>query len=189
MSIVLGVAKYFKDHDITPKRNIKFIAFGGEEYGMRGAYYYESIHRYEDDVTIVIDLNQLGFSQIQPRLTLNVISNSDELNDTVSYITGLTDYIKETSDTADFRCIITSKWAPPSDYTPFYKIDKEGLKEYNTVCFVKDRGDNLTARWILHHRDGLNHTEGDVMKYFYTDDVNATGEMILNLVKYYAMKD
>lgn len=50
-----------------------------------------------------------------------------------------------------------------------------------TVLFLKDTG------WTLHHRDGKNHSKGDVMDYFYPEDVNLTAEMILNVSKYYIL--
>ena len=40
-AIVMGIAKYMQDNEITPKYNLKFICFGGEEAGPRGAYYYD----------------------------------------------------------------------------------------------------------------------------------------------------
>ena len=46
------------------------------------------------------------------------------------------------------------------------------------IIKIKDNG------WKLHHRDGLNHTEGDVMKYYDEKDVAVTSEMILNITKY-----
>jgi len=30
----------------------------------------------------------------------------------------------------------------------------------------------------------MNHTEGDVLKYFDTEDVNITGELVFNIGKY-----
>jgi len=62
----------------------------------------------------------------------------------------------------------------PSDDQPFAR-NRPSCK---TVCFLKG------LNWILHHRDGINHTEGDVLKYFNWTDVNATGEIILNITKY-----
>jgi len=49
----------------------------------------------------------------------------------------------------------------------------------NSVTFFKDGG------WTLHHRDGLNHTEGDVLKYFNWTDTKATGDLILEITKYF----
>jgi len=50
-----------------------------------------------------------------------------------------------------------------------------------TVCFLKN------GPWLLHHRDGHDHKIGDVIDYFDWDDVNATGEIILNVTKYLAV--
>ena len=65
----------------------------------------------------------------------------------------------------------------PSDDAPF--AIRPGCK---TVCFLKDGG------WLYHHRDGQNHQEGDSLKYFDWDDVNATGEIVLNIVKHLTVK-
>ena len=175
MSIVLGIAKYFHDHNITPKYNIKFIAFGGEEYGYRGAKYYEAAHRYDgsETVTTVIDLNQLCFTQEKPRLTFNIISNKLKFLNELWGIAERTDYVSRTGDVAD----INKVWMPlgaPSNDQPFAR----NRRSCKTICFLKDTG------WTLHHRDGLNHTEGDVIKYFNWTDVDVTGELILNITKY-----
>jgi hypothetical protein len=78
MGMVLAMAKYYKDlqsnYGITPKYNLKFIAFGGEEYGFLGAASYESRHA-DEDIVSVIDLNQLGFTQTDPKLTFNIATN------------------------------------------------------------------------------------------------------------------
>ena len=39
--------------------------------------------------------------------------------------------------------------------------------------------------WLNHHRDGLNHKEGDVMKYFNWTDTSITGELVYNITRYY----
>ena len=77
MAIVLGIAKYFKDHNITPKYNIKFIGFAGEEAGLRGAYNHEAKHPHdEENVVAFLDLNQVGFDQTGPNpLVLNLMYN------------------------------------------------------------------------------------------------------------------
>jgi hypothetical protein len=183
IGMMLSVAKWFKENHIVPKYNIKFIAFSGEEYGLRGAYYYEKEHRDDEDVILVIDLNQLGFNQTWPDspLTLNVISSSESLNSTIVDITSRTNYEDRVGYNTKFRPITTSTWAPPSDYLPFLKANDLGWRSCDTVCFLKD------TNWTLHHRDGLNHTAGDVMNYYYDTDVNVTAEMILNVTIYFAV--
>jgi len=172
MAMVLGVAKYFTDNNITPGYNIKFIGFCGEEAGVRGAKYYEAAHK-DENIIYVIDLNQVGFKQDGGRLTLNIICNKLLFLKEVWGIVVKTDYAARVNNTAD----ITPLWMPtgaPSD-DQMFAMFRPSCK---TVCFLKDTG------WLLHHRDGLNHTEGDVLKYFDWNDVEVTGEIVLNVTKY-----
>jgi len=172
MAMVLGVAKYFVDNNITPKYNMKFIGFGGEEAGVRGALYYEATHR-DENIIYLIDLNQIGFWQNGPRLTLNIIFNKISFLKEVWEIVEKTDYKNITKDTADIKPVLMPLGAPSDDQA--FAIFRPKVK---TVCFLKD------TAWLFHHRDGLGHTEGDVLKYFDWDDVKATGEIVLNVTKY-----
>lgn len=172
MAMVLGIAKYFVEHDIAPEYTLKFIAYSGEEYGYRGAKHYENIHQ-DENIIYVIDLNQLGFTQEHPKLTLGVIANKIPFLRDVWEIVKRTDYKKRVTYTADIKPV----WFPlgsNSDDKPFAR-NRPFCK---TVCFVKD------TAWTLHHRDGLNHTAGDVIDYFNWTDVDVTGEIILNVTKY-----
>jgi len=174
MAMVLAVAKYFKENNLTPKYNIKFIAFCGEEVGLKGAQYYESTHP-DENIIYVIDLNQICFWQNGPKLILNIICNKLSFMWEIWNIVKKTDYEGIVKGTADIKPL----WAPsgaPSDDQIFSL--RPGCK---TVCFLKD------TTWLYHHRDGQNHTEGDSMKYFDWDDVNATGEIVLNVVKHFTL--
>ena len=172
MAMALGVAKYFADNNIKPKYNIKFIGFGGEEIGVRGAFYYEAAHK-DENIIYVIDLNQIGFWQNGPRLTLNVICNKLSFLREIWKIIEKINYKEITKDTADIKPVWLPLGAPSDDQA--FAIFRPGVK---TVCFLKDTG------WLFHHRDGLGHTEGDAIKYFDWDDVNATGQIVLNVTKY-----
>ncbi len=171
MAMVLGIAKWFKDNNETPKYTIRFIGFAGEEHGYRGAQYYQAIHQ-DEDIIYVFDLNQLGFSQEEPELYLDFLgSNLGFLND-IFEIAKKGDYSERTGY-AGIRKFFMPRGAP-SDDQPFARYQKN----CKTVCFLKG------YYWILHHRDGLNHTVGDTMDYFDPEDVNVTGEIILNIVRY-----
>jgi len=177
MAIVLGIAKYFQDHNITPKYTLKFIAFGGEEFSiMRGATYYNATHKNEN-ITYVIDLNQLGFTQEEPKLTLYIIANKLPFMMKIWKIVKRTDYTKRTGDNMDIGPV----WLPPGGPSDCSKFAMR--PDCKTILFVKG------PPWLLHHRDGLNHTEGDVMKYFDRCDVNISGEIILNVTKYLVTND
>ena len=165
----MGIAKYFTDNDIIPKYNIKFIGFGGEEAGCRGARYYEVTHK-DIKIIYVIDFNQVGFTQKYPRQTLNLICNDYGFMNDIWKIAERTDYVARNRDTRD----IAKRWWPdgaPSDDHTFGK----NRKNCKTVCFLTD------FPWIEHHRDGLNHTEGDVLKYFDWMYTSLVGEIALNI--------
>jgi hypothetical protein len=176
MGIVMGIAKYFTDHNIKPKYNVKFIGFAGEEYGMRGAYYYEATHRNEN-IIYVIDLNQVGFKQEDPRLQLEIVTNTKPFLDELRKVVERTDYVNRTGNVTDLK-LSHLRMGHISDDRVF--AIKRPLR-CKTVCFLKG------GPWLLHHRDGLNHMDGDVLKYFDWNDVNVTGEMVWNVTKYLAI--
>jgi hypothetical protein len=178
MAMVLAVAKYLIEQNITPLYTLKFIGFSGEEHGSyAGARYYTSIHE-DEDIIAMIDLNQIGFKQDTQKLTLNVIGNNLGLLAKISALLRNTNYLNRVNSSKALKYVwlkqgIVSNPSPFQTSHPNCKI----------ICLMKDGG------WILHHRDGLNHTEGDVLKYFDPQDVNVTGEMVLNMVHYLAVEN
>lgn len=178
MAMVLGVAKYFKDNNLTPKYNMKFIGFGGEEAGLRGAFYYEYAHR-DEKIKYVIDLNQIGFRQKEPRLALEIIFNKLSFGTKIWKIAKQTDYVNKVGNTADIKPVWILMGAPSDDKV--FALNR--LITCKTVCFIKG------YFWVLHHRDGQDHLKGDVLEYFDWDDVNATGDIVLNVTKYFTVKN
>ncbi len=176
MGIVMGVAKYFTDYNIVPKYNIKFIGFGGEEAGCRGAKYYEETHK-DENVIYIIDMNQVCSSQEYPRLTLNLIFNNFRFMNEIWPIAEKTNYAERVENTD-----ITKRWWPegaPSDEGIFAR--NRPFNKVKTLCFLED------FPWIAHHRDGLNHTAGDVFDNVDWNEVSITGEMVWNVTKYLAV--
>jgi len=181
MGTMLAIAKYFKDHTITPKYTLKFIAFGGEEYGALGAQHYNDTHTNEN-ITMVIDLNQIGFSQIGPLpQTFFIHLNNESLTSLIQCITNDTHYQERTG--TPYLHIGFTCYGAPSDDQPFAMacLPGKGERSLNTICFLKD------MNWTLHHRDGQNHEKGDVMTYYNETDVNVTAEMIWNITKYFTV--
>jgi hypothetical protein len=173
MAIVMGIAKYDTDHKITPKYTMKVIGFGGEEYGGRGSKYYQATHRCEN-IVCVIDLNQVGFTQVNPKLTLEIAANNQTFLDRVWEIAQRTNYTALTNNTTN----ITPKFMKEghqSDDRSFASVRPNA--SCKTVCFLKN------GAWLMHHRDGLNHTAGDVFSYFNSTDVNATGDIVINVTR------
>jgi hypothetical protein len=173
MAIVLGIAKYFQDHNITPRYNLKFIGFAGEEAGLRGAYHYEAKHS-DENVIMVIDMNQVGFDHPGPPLVLNLINNNNLLNSTYWAIANVTEYEKRIGDNTT-KLNVTDNLIV-SDYTPFNQN-----RTLDTICFLKD------LSWIYHHRSGENHTKGDTMDYYNETDVKLTTELVWNITKYFCV--
>lgn len=174
MGIVMGVAKYFDDKNITPKYNIKFIGFAGEEAGMRGSKYYEALHRNET-IKYVIDLNQLGFDQAeQRRLTLQVAANRKIFLNDIWTVVERSNYKQRTGDTIDIEKV----HMPFGHISDDFSFASKRPLQCKTVCFLKN------GPWRLHHRDGVNHTEGDVLKYYNWTDVNVTAEIIWNVTEH-----
>ncbi len=170
MGLVMGVAKYFKDNNIKPRDNIKFIGFGAEEAGMRGAKYYEDTHK-DEKITYIIDLNQVCSIQKDPRLTLNVIFNKYSFMKEIWPIIEKSNYSQRVGDT-DITKRIWLMGGPSDD--EIFAINRRS--EVKTVCFLED------FPWIAHHRDGLNHTDGDVFKYVNWYEVSVLGEILINVV-------
>ena len=184
MGTVLALAKYFKDHHIKPKYTLKFVAFGGEEYGFLGAQHYADKHynntNTSENITTIIDLNQIGFSQTGPLpQTLFLHLNNASLISLIRCITNDTHYEERTG--VPYLHINYTYYGAPSDDTPFAVNSYIGNRSLHTICFLKD------MNWTLHHRDGQNHEKGDTMTFYNETDVNVTAEMIWNVTKYFTV--
>lgn len=173
-AIVLAIAKYFKEHNLQPKYTLKFICFSGEECDIRGANYYEAVHK-DEDIICIIDLNQVGFSQEHPPLALDIVANKISFLNDIYSIALDTNYCKRTNNKTDLSKLLMKNI--PSNPYPF----SSNRKECNCLSLFKDGG------WILHHRNGQNFSEGDVFKYYNPSDVKLTSELVLNITKAVAL--
>jgi hypothetical protein len=182
MGILLAIAKYFQDHNIIPKTNIRFVAFGGEEVGGRGAFSYIQNHS-EDTIPLVIDLNQFGYSQSYPRQALWIFSNNLTVNSTIHAIAEDTHFVERVNNATDLWSMNVSADPYFSDHTAFYKDGKQ----HTIISFLKENTSFPLFTWRLHHRDGLNHSMGDSMAYYNSKEVNATASLIFNVTRYYTM--
>jgi len=189
MAMVLAIAKYMKkletDYNIKPKYNLKFIGYAGEEAGLLGAFYYEATHYNTENITYIIDLNQLCYNQSDVPSVLNVVSNRIFLKYVMGTINEITDYTARAEDGTELDTL----WTPAgsvSDELVFaqarlYRGKYAFLFKYKTIMFLKDLG------WYRHHRDGMDHTEGDSMKYYNEADVKLTSELVLNTTKFFTV--
>jgi hypothetical protein len=202
MSIVMAIAKYARNletqYGIIPKYDLKFIAFGGEEAGLRGAYDYEKRYRNLDEEKYlqIIDLNQLGYDQKWPPQTLYCIFNHDDevVEKTLNEITEKSHYTERTDGLTQLEVIDTKRrfekldggWNALSDYTPFDIRDRLIRYEAKTICFLKENSTRPRACWRQHHRTGKDYTTGDSMTLYNESFVNVTAEIVWNMTKYWA---
>ncbi len=184
VGVMLAIAKYFVQNEITPKYNLKFIAYGGEEVDLRGAIHYELNHS-KENITAVIDLNQFGYEQQNVSSKFNIITNRGDFVKKLQYISdSITDYFGRTQDNvSELRTFWQPFGSGLSDDTifatsRFYRRPK-WRGNLKTVGFMKDFG------WYRHHRDGMNHTEGDAIQYYSSHETNLTAEMIWNITKFF----
>lgn len=183
MAMVLGIAKYFKDHKIKPKCNIKFIAFGGEEYSFRGAYYHEILHRNELYTPYIIDINQVGFTPIIPEnIKLQIWVNNQTLNETIGNFAEEINYTNRTGIGFQTRYI---RDGGPSNTRAYAVTNSDKRWLYNTIMVVKTGYEVPGPQWLNHHRDGINHGAGDVIDFFNWNDTSTTGELIWNITNYF----
>jgi len=197
MSIVLAIAKYFKENDITPKYTIRFVGYAAEEANFGGAYNYEALHL-DEDIIWVIDLNQFGFSQPDVNTTLNIATNDLPVQLVLPHIIDNTDYSGRVEDNVDIEFMhapIGSKSNVDifsqarlirslnifNKSAPSYYWDNRN--ELRGIMFLRDEN------WYRHHRDGINHTTGkhefgDSMNYYSEENVEVISELILNVTKF-----
>jgi len=187
MAMVISIAKYFKDHNIMPKCNVKFIAFGAEEHGGGGAFHYELTHR-DENISHIIDLNQLGFTALIPEnLEFQIWTNNETLNTTIYKIAEKTDFTERTG--TGFQTIYKGDGGPSNSHA-FGLANEKGDRSCNTILFFKT-GCKVpgSPKWLNHHKDGLGHMEGDVIKYFNWNETSVSGEMVWNVTKYFTVDD
>jgi hypothetical protein len=181
-AILLGIAKYFNDYNITPKYNLRFLFTTGEEYGMRGAQHYNDSHPH-DDTTHPNDniIRWIGFDQ----LGFDYTTSDDTINLTVNVLDTETKAIIETiaDDTQYVNRTGYGTWVDtPDGYGSEDKVFKT-RKNCDTICFGKDN----SSRWDNYHRSGENYSEGDSLNHTDRNDVNVTFELAWNVTKYFTV--
>ena len=111
--ILLGIAKYIIDNGLTPKYNINFIAFAGEEYGFRGSHFHSRYYRY-DDIPYMFSLDQLAYDQSNPPVELELWPSTTDVKKVVWEITNQSNYENRTGHKVELMDI---KRPAPSDET------------------------------------------------------------------------
>ncbi|MEA2054153.1 MAG: M28 family peptidase [Candidatus Thermoplasmatota archaeon] len=174
--IMLGIAKYFKENNIVPKYKLKFVAFAGEEWQRRGSKDYkkeyletsEGTTTSTENVEYMINIDMVAHNTLSP---LNMTSNDASVVSKVNEIAQQINY--EGKSGYEFDSIYGTPEA----------TDAETFVDYTTVI---DFGKELYKGY---HRDGNNHNKGDVMGNIDDDDLSATAELTLEVVKCYAVEN
>jgi len=178
-AVLLGIAKYFKDNDITPKYNLTFLFTTGEEYGMRGAQHFVDTHPNGTDDGEYNYIHWIGFDQLGFNLTgdgnklQTEIKTQNESRPLIRAIANDTDYKNRTHNYYDFYVNYTHG-AVCEDF-----VWKNNCP--NTIQFAKERG------WNGWHRAGNNYAEGDSLNNIDRNDVNVTFELAWNITKYFCV--
>ena len=171
---VLGIAKLIKDRELESKlkHTVKFIAFGGEELGIRGSRDYVKKHIIlpdddeKENVTFVINPGNFGHHnrsgldyynnpyRVEGTINFSFYSFNSSLNNLAENITNALDYTPRTY-TPEEGTIVLTKYdneLPGEDSKIF------GLpgKNYAENCIEIDR-----FPYKQYHRDGNGHKLGD----------------------------
>ena len=158
-ALVLGIAKYMKkleeEKGIKPEHTVKFIAFGGEEFGFRGSldYIIKHVKSGEEKVRYVINPGNFGHTDSKelpaddPRRNFNISSDRDFIGEIGSNLADALRY----NERFDWNAQNSSE-IEAEDSKAFYALQKA----YGVVQFGR-------GPFKGYHRDGSNHTEGDVL--------------------------
>jgi parallel beta-helix repeat protein len=188
-ALVLGIAKYIKDHELESKLNqtVKFIAFGGEEPGMRGAKDY--IKEYINNVSLgdqyervkyVINPGNFGHKN---RTALNYENKTVDLPfESASYLdefSWLSDLAIDIGDALGYttrtgetgQAINLSKANLGAEDSLTFNISYTGAKCIQFARFP----------YYGYHRDGEDHTTGDVLDELDNDTFDLECEVVTSV--------
>jgi len=188
-ALVLGIAKYIKDHELESKLNqtVKFIAFGGEEPGMRGAkdYIKEYINNLSlgdqyERVKYVINPGNFGhknrtalnYENKTVDLPFELASYLDEfswLSDLAIDIGEALEYTTRTGETG--QAINLSKGNLGAEDSLTFNISYTGAKCIQFARFP----------YYGYHRDGEDHTTGDILDELDNDTFDLESEIVTSV--------
>jgi len=180
--IVMGIAKYFMDYNITPKYNVTFLFTTGEEYGMRGAWHYNHSHP-EEMYTFIhwIGIDQLAFP------TGKYLTIGATVPENYSNPTELSNYkiVQEIARRSNYDKIMKDR-----KYKLNFTKDGGGtdLVAFKNRCpaivIHKSQGKKAIQRY---HRAGRNFKEGDSLKNIDRNDLDIAFEIAWNITKYFTV--
>jgi len=192
VAVMLGILKYMNDNHITPKCNLVFITFSGEEYIDKGSRGYVLRHWDEidpNDIECIINLDVLAHDQVGSTL---YIHSSDRwqplkkilINNIVTQIAESTNY--QDANLNKYTLVALVPWdrgwlGDPLAYYPGVDEFPFWLRGITAINFGKEPY-NKTR-----HQTGSNHTRGDNMTHIDWNDLNYTTDLVWNVSKYFCV--
>ncbi len=185
-AILLGIAKYMEDYDITPKYDLAFLFTTGEEYGMRGAVHYVDTHPYginpgEYNFIHWIGLDQLCMNYTESqnkKLTMEIYTKNQAMKSLIETIASQTNYEERTSHHYDFS-VLNVTGGGSEDYVWNNSCGNTILLEKNSVW----DGWHSTGN----DAQGNNFQEGDSLINIDPNEVKVVSELYWNITKYFCV--
>ncbi|MBE3136674.1 MAG: M28 family peptidase [Thermoplasmata archaeon] len=191
VAIMLGILKYMNDHHITPKYNLVFITFSGEEYIDKGSRGYVLRHWDEIDSSIECILNLDVIAHDIPGSNLYIHSydrlqplKKIKINSIVTEIAKCTNYYERNNH--KYSLVTAIPWRrsntvgnnlentyPGTDAFPFW------LQGITAINFGKEPFREIR------HQTGTNHTRGDNMTHIDQTDLEVSTDLFWNCSKYF----
>ena len=183
-AILLGIAKYFNDYNITPKYNLTFLFTTGEEYGYRGAQHFIDTHPYgtggaakgEYNYITWLGLEQLAFNLTEQGKNLTTgIRASKTMIPLLQAIANQTNYQNRTDGFYNFS--VNETHIGGAEDT----VWRNNVNARNTILFEK------SGAWMGWHCAGNKYTEGDSWSNIDQNDLKVVSELYWNVTKYFTV--
>ena len=189
VGLVLAIAKYFNDSNITPKVNITFLETTGEEYLFRGAQHFSDSNP-GVNYSMWIGFDQLASNWSGSKLELTY--NDDVVRNITKAICDETGYPKRTNNNYSLYHYMPLNFSGAEE--DVWKQRNLTVKEggincsypCKTICFCKGFNGTFGGN-PFRHRRGENFSEGDLLKNIDQGDLNDTLELAWNITKYFCV--
>ena len=185
-ALVLGIAKYIKDHELESdlKYTVKFIAFGAEEVGIRGAKDYIKKHNETEDFIYVVNpgnfgsYDRIGIDFNGKNITMPFEPASDRpwLVNLSEDIANALDYTQRTSETGNGSIEVKPLYRLRAEDSQQFGVKKKDGFAYADGCIQFGRGP-----FSGYHRDGENHTTGDIYEGLDVETFNLECEVVASV--------
>lgn len=159
VGVLLEVARSIKESGISPNRNIVFVAFDGEESGLKGSNYYIRSRPFDLIGSKVINLDMLGSSK-EVDLHIDYLPNSQASKDLVDEVKDIVGKVGES---------LKINPSVSSDHATF------GEKDVPAITLNHPSMEN-----IHRYSDEINNIDKDRLK--------EPGQLVLSLVNHYGIK-